>query len=96
MEYLLLSVFEYSFDSGQPVEAFFVLSDLSQTTAEAIDTTFERAANIDVSKMVACSFDGGANYTGCRAGVQALLRQSNPSICFMCEGLRWFMVFVME
>jgi len=58
------------------VEAFFGLSELSQTTAEAtkqhIDTAFERA-NTDVSKIVASSFDGVVNYAGCRADVRALL-----------------------
>lgn len=71
-------------ESGHPVDAFVGLSELNQTSAAAIklhvDSLFERMA-VDVNKMASCSFDGGANYAGCKAGVQALLRKINPS-CF--------------
>ena len=62
----------YLDDSGKPVEAFVGLTELTQTTADAIkgciDRLFERA-KVDINKMTSCSFDGGANYSGCKGGV---------------------------
>ena len=73
-------------ESGHPVEAFVGSSELNQTSAAAIklhvDSLFKRMA-VDVNKMASCSFDGGANYARCKAGVQALLRKSNTSLFYV-------------
>ena len=70
----------------QPMEAFIGLSELTQTTADAIhfhiETLFKKI-NVNIGKMVSCSFDGGANYSGCWGGVQALLRKDNPSLFYV-------------
>jgi len=36
--------------------------------------------NLDTSKIAAASFDGASNFTGSRGGMQALLKQTSPSI----------------
>jgi len=73
-------------ESGRPLEAFVGLSELDKTIADAIklhvDSLFERIS-VDINQMASCSFDGGANYAGCRAGVQALLRKDNPSLFYV-------------
>jgi len=72
--------------SEKPIEAFTGLTELTQTKAEGIkvcvNKVFERA-QVDMKKMTSCSFDGGANYSGCKGGVQALLRKTNPALFYV-------------
>ena len=67
-------------------EVFLACPSLPDTTAATIHNTIMAVLhhnNLDLSKCVAVSFEGAANFSGVRGGVQALLRKEHPRIFYV-------------
>ena len=66
-----------SCESQSVVEQFVAVSSLQNATAETVTAAIGdvcRSRSIDMTKIVALSFDGASNMSGQRGGVQALLK----------------------
>ena len=77
----------YLNDDGRAIEAFVGLEKLATTDAAALLVDTKRVLcekiGLKISQMVAVGFDGGSQYRGKNAGLQAKLRTESPNLLYV-------------
>ena len=77
-------IVRYLNDDGRAIEAFVGLEKLATTDVAAFLVATKRVLcekiGLKISQMVAVGFDGGSQYRGENAGLQAKLRTESPNL----------------
>ena len=80
-------IVRYLNDDGRAIEAFVGLEKLATTDAAALLVAMKRVLcekiGLKISQMVAVGFDGGSQYRGKNAGLQAKLRTESPNLLYI-------------